>query len=246
MMGLIDHTLLKPYSTAAQVESLIDEAAKLGTYSVCIAPLYARLARERINSRKYDLRLAVVVDFPLGAMNTEERNGVIKSLVNIADEIDIVVQIGTAKSGRFGDVLSDLKSVSGEAHAGNMKIKVITEDAYLTGEEKPKVYEAVFMSGADFIKTSTGFADEAYAKSIGNRTSGADIDNVKLMNDISKRLGKGNVGIKVSGGVRTYQQILDFIEASGRKPDPLQFRVGASGTAAIYEEIMKLAKLHKS
>ena len=237
VMELIDHTLLKPYADVAQIDSFVREGSRLGAYSVCIQPVHAKHVRELIDSNNYNLKLAVVVDFPHGSLSTAARRAVIRSLAGTADEIDVVVQIGLAKSGKFDEILEDLKELTAEAHMGKMKLKVITEDAYFTMAEKERIYEAVFKSGADFIKTSTGFAESKYAVSIGNATTGAEAENVRLMRKVSERLGKQNVGIKVAGGVRTYAQILELLEASGRRPDPDHFRVGASGTIAIYEEL---------
>ena len=236
IVGLIDHTLLKPYASKRDIESLVSDAHRFGTYSVCINPVYAKYAKELISKKRYDLKIAAVADFPLGSCSTMQRRSMIRPLAGTADEIDAVVQVGLVKSGNFSAVLEDLRGLAEEAHAGGMKLKVITEDAYLTVAEKEKVYETVFMSGADFIKTSTGFADSAYASSIGNGSTGAETESVRLMHDVAERLGKSDVGIKVAGGVKTYAQILELLEASGRDPIPERFRVGASGTKSICEE----------
>ncbi|MHB1829882.1 MAG: deoxyribose-phosphate aldolase [Candidatus Micrarchaeaceae archaeon] len=237
VMRLVDHTLLKPYAGMSQIDAFVKEASSLGVYSVCIQPLYAERVRELINSNCYGLRLAVVVDFPHGSLDTGERISVIRSLKGIADEIDAVMQVGLAKSGRFEDIREDLGMLAEEAHGGKMKLKVITEDAYLIRAEKEKAYEAVFGSGADFIKTSTGFAEPQFSESIGNRIIGADLDNVRLMAEVSERMGKQDVGIKVAGGIKTLAQVMDFLKVSGRKADPNHFRVGTSSSKAIYEEL---------
>ncbi|MDE1859791.1 MAG: deoxyribose-phosphate aldolase, partial [Candidatus Micrarchaeota archaeon] len=208
-MKLIDHTLLKPYASTKQIGALVEEAAGLGVYCVCVNPFFAKRVRELINIKGYDLKLAVVIDFPFGASDTKSRKAQIKSMKGIADEVDIVIQQGPVKDGDFDALLDDLKSVSAQAHSDDLLIKVIVEDAHLEQDQRVKVYEAVFNCGADFINTSTGFGDGLYSKSIGNGVIGATIENVKLMNDISQRLGKTNVGIKASGGVRTYSQLVE-------------------------------------
>lgn len=237
VMKLIDHTILFAYTEEKQVDALVKDAARLGTYSVCVLPEYAAHAKELIDENKYDLKLAVVADFPFGAKTTAQRRDEIRALRGVADEIDIVVQIGLVKSGKFGDVARDIAEIVNEAHAGGMKLKVIIETAYLTTQEKERVSEIVIGSGADFIKTSTGFADKDYTASIGNESVGATVADVALMASVAERLGKKEVGIKASGKVRTAQQVFDLLTASKRPADPDYFRVGASATEAIYKEL---------
>ncbi len=119
-----------------------------------------------------------------------------------------------------------------------MIIKIITEDAYTNIDEKRSLYSIVVDSGADFIKTGTGFEDRSYAESIGNVT-GALPENVKLMADIAEEHGSG-IGIKAAGGIKTYDQVVQIITSSRRDPVPSKIRIGASGTAKIYEEMQKI------
>jgi len=237
IMRLIDHTLLKAFAEEKQIDALVHDAARFGAYSVCVLPEYAERAKKIIDANRYDLRIAVVADFPLGGKTAAQRREEVRSMAGIADEVDVVVQIGMVKSGRFDEVGRDLVGLAEEAHAAGMKLKVIIETAYLTKLEKEKVSELVFESGADFIKTSTGFAEKDYAASIGNDSTGATVDDIALMARVAKKLGKREVGIKASGGVKNVAQIFELLAASERAPDPDHFRIGASTTEAIYNEL---------
>ena len=123
------------------------------------------------------------------------------------------------------------------AHLNNRLIKVIVEDAYTTVAEKKKLYELVMTSQADFIKTGTGFEDDKYAASIGNKT-GAQVENVRLMAELSRKYNP-DIGIKAAEGIHTYSDAIALLDASGRIADPLSFRIGASSTAKIKETAVK-------
>lgn len=233
LMRVVDHTLLKPFATEENVRNLIDEAAGLRTFSVCINPIFLGLAKQYIASKRFDLKVAVVVDFPFGAGTTEARVLAIREYSKMADELDVVVPVGFVKSRRFDLVRVDIENIVVEAHRNKRVIKIIVEDAYTTLDEKRELYKIVMESGADFIKTSTGFEDREYAASIGNNV-GARVENVKLMAELSEKYNP-EIGIKVSGGVRTYAQALELLRASRRELDPKRFRIGASGTRRIYE-----------
>ena len=107
IMRLIDHTLLTAFAEEKQIDALTRDAARFGAYSVCVLPEYAERSRKIIEANKYDLRIAVVADFPLGGKTTAQRREEVRSMAGIADEVDVVVQIGMVKSGRFGDVGRD-------------------------------------------------------------------------------------------------------------------------------------------
>jgi deoxyribose-phosphate aldolase len=233
LIKLVDHTRLKSFETDRSIKGLIDEASSLGTYSVCIEPNYLEFARNYIDSKHYNLKIAVVVDFPFGSGTTETRSLMMEKLSTMAEELDIVAPMGYVKSGRFDLVENDLKLVVGTAHLNHSLVKVIVEDAYTTLNEKKRLYELVMTSGADFIKTGTGFEDEKYAASIGNKT-GAQVENVKLMAELSRKFNP-NIGIKAAGGIHTYSDAISLLRASGRNADPLKFRIGASGTRKIME-----------
>ena len=233
LMKLVDHTKLKSFETEQSIKALIDEAASLKTYSICIEPNYLETARNYIDSNHFNLKIAVVVDFPFGSGTTETRAILVEKLSDMAEELDIVAPIGYVKSGRYDLVKSDLGQVVNSAHDNKRLIKVIVEDAYTTIAEKKKLYELVMTSGADFIKTGTGFEDDRYAASMGNRT-GAQVENVKLMAELSRQYNP-EIGIKAAGGIHTYSDAIALFEASGRIADPLRFRIGASSTAKIKE-----------
>jgi deoxyribose-phosphate aldolase len=233
MMGMVDHTALKPFESENDIRGLISEAYLLGTYSVCIEPCYLELARKIIDEKGLNLKIAVVVDFPFGAGTTDARVMMVNKYSELADEIDIVVQIGMVKSGRFDVVEEDLKRVVRAAHINNRQIKVIVEDAYTTREEKRKLYKIVMKSGADFIKTGTGFEDKKYASSIGNKV-GAQVENVRMMAKYSETYNK-RIGIKAAGGIHTYAKAVALFHASGKEASPRMFRIGASGTRKLKE-----------
>ncbi len=239
IMGMVDHTLLKPYASEKEIKKLIDEASQLKTYSVCINPLFARSARRYITNKGYGLKITAVVDFPFGAFSTKGRAKMLKSLVNDIDEADFVVQIGYVKSNKYKLVKKDIDQLTDIAHENGKVIKFIVEDGYTTKEEKQKLYEIVCSSKADFIKTSTGFAELEYTNSIGNKTAVAAAENVKMMSDTIRRLNS-NIGIKAAGGIHSYQQIMELFEASGKEMNPKQFRLGMSSTKKIYEEMQKI------
>ena len=237
ILKLIDHTMLTPYSSENKIEGLVDEGEAFGAYGICVLPVYAGVARQRIKYAGCKLRLAAVVDFPFGGETSANRVEEVKALGAVADEVDVVIQIGLLKSMKYGEVGRDLNDVSAAAHSKGMLLKVIIETAYLSMHEKMKACEIVFGSGADFIKTSTGFADPRFSSGIGNALTGATEDDIRMMAEISERVGKKNVGIKASGGIRTYEQAVSLLRASAREPNPNSFRIGTSSTGAIAKEI---------
>lgn len=236
IMGLIDFTNLFSYTTENEIKSLIDDAAKFSTYAVCINPIYREFAKNYITRNNLPLKLAVVVDFPFGSLETADRVDLIKRFGKVADELDIVTQLGAVKSEKFEGLEKDVSAVVSAAHEIGKSIKIITEDAHLTLSEKEKVYDTICASEADLIKTSTGFERKEYASTLQNEI-GAQPENVKLMAERSKKF-KSKIGIKVSGGVRTYDQIKMLLELAGRGTDPRLFRVGCSKAAVIYKEMV--------
>ncbi|MGC8596358.1 MAG: deoxyribose-phosphate aldolase [Thermocladium sp.] len=228
---LIDHTNLKPYATVSDIERLIIEARELGTYAICINPIFIKFAREYINRHGLNLRIATVVDFPFGSSTTDARVEMINKYATYVDELDIVAPISLVKSKQFNEVGHDLKEVITAAHDLGKIIKVIVEDAYTTLEEKRELYRIVMMNNADFIKTSTGFEEREYAAMLGNKV-GAQVENVKLMAELSL-IYNPRIGIKASGGIHSREQALMLLRASGKPADPTHFRIGASRTRDI-------------
>ncbi len=231
VLKMVDHTKLKPFETEKDIRELIEEAVRLGTYSICIEPNYLKYSREFISSKHLVLKIAVVVDFPFGAGTTESRIMMVNEFSKMAEELDIVAQIGYVKSGQFDLVESDLTKVVDAAHRNNRLIKIIVEDAYTTLNEKKELYRIVMQSGADFIKTGTGFEDKEYAASLGNKV-GAQVENVRLMAELSAKFNPG-IGIKAAGGIHSYADAISLLQASGREADPKRFRIGASSTQKI-------------
>ena len=204
MIHHVDHTLLKPFATWEEIQNICDEAIELHTASVCIPPCYVAPVKGKYGDA---LKICTVIGFPLGYNTTvtkifETEN----AILNGADEIDMVINIGFMKAGNYDAVLEEIRALRKSCH-GRI-LKVIIETCYLTEEEIKKAAEMVTAAGADYIKTSTGFG-----------TAGATVKNVKLM--------KENIGpevkIKAAGGIRTKEALQEFIELGCD-------RVGASAT----------------
>ena len=206
----IDHTLLKPDASQEQIETLIEEAKKYDFASVCVNPTWVNFAAQSLKGT--DVKVCTVIGFPLGA-NTPELKAFETSdaIQNGANEIDMVINIGALKSRNFDLVERDIRAVV-EAAKGTL-VKVIIETCLLTDDEKVKACQIAQKAGADFVKTSTGFS-----------TGGATVEDVALMR---KTVGP-DMGVKASGGARSYEDALAFIEAGAT-------RIGASSGVAIME-----------
>ena len=237
IMSLVDHSGLKAFASENDIKQLIDEANEFGNVAVCIEPVHLDFARKYVDKNKFKVKIDAVLDFPLGASFTAAREKLVELYAKKADEIDIVSPVALVKSGKFDEVEADIKKLVKAAHANKKIIKVIVEDAYTTREEKEKLYEIVCKSKADFIKTGTGFEEKEYPQSIGNKT-GAQVENVKLMADIADKFNP-NIGIKVAGGIHSYEDARDLLDASRRPATPDKFRIGASGTRKIRDELLQ-------
>lgn len=192
ILSKVDHTLLRPDCTRAEIEALCREAAEFGTASVCLPPVYVARAAEILEGK---VPVCTVVGFPNGYDTTASKVfQARRALEDGALEIDMVIHIGAVKEGRYEDVLREIRAVK-EA-CGERILKVIIETALLTREEKTALCRVVTESGADFIKTSTGFAG-----------SGATFEDVRL---IAQHIGP-NVKIKASGGISTLEDAAEFI-----------------------------------
>ena len=206
--SMIDHTLLKPEATPAQVEKLCAEAAEYHFASVCVNPVYIPLAARLLDGT--GVKVCCVVGFPLGAIAPEQKAAEAASCAAMgAEELDMVIHVGAAKAGDWALVQRDIAGVV-KAAAGRT-VKVIIETCLLTDEEKVKACEAAKAAGADFVKTSTGF-------SIG----GATTHDIALMR---KTVGP-EMGVKASGGIRDYATAMAMIEAGAN-------RIGASAGIEI-------------
>jgi deoxyribose-phosphate aldolase len=211
--GWIDHTLLKPEATAAQVRILCQEAMEHHFASVCINPVFVPLACGMLRDAKENV--CTVVGFPLGAVLPEFKVYETLACVNAgAAEIDMVINIGALKSEAFGLVMNEVQAVTGTAHNQGALVKIILETVLLTRREKILACLISQAAGADFVKTSTGFG-----------TGGATIEDVELM----RRVVGPEMGVKAAGGIRSYADALAMIKAGAN-------RLGASAGVKIVQE----------
>ena len=216
ILSRLDHTCLRQDSVWKDIEKLLDEGMKYHTASVCIPPSFVRQAHDYIqkNNERFGgnkVRLCTVIGFPNGYSTLEtkafEANDAIK---NGADEIDMVINIGLAKAGRFGEVLHEINLI-GTACDGR-RLKAIIETGLLTDEEKVAACKCILNTKADFVKTSTGFS-----------TGGATFEDVALL----KETVKDKCLIKAAGGVRSREDFEKMIELGAN-------RIGtSSGTKLI-------------
>lgn len=202
---IVDHTLLKPEATTEDVAALVAEGQRLGVYSVCVSPSFLPLDAG-------DLKVATVCGFPSGKHHSDVKAAeAARAVADGADEVDMVIDVGAAKSGDFAAVQADIAAVRAAAPAPTV-LKVIIESAALTDDEIVAVCQAAEAAGADFVKTSTGF----------HPAGGASVHAIEVM---AATVG-GRLGIKASGGIRTSADALALVAAGAT-------RLGLSGTAAV-------------
>ncbi len=206
----IDHTLLKPDATKEGIDKLLAEAKEYDFASVCVNPYWVAYCAQVLKDS--DVKVCTVIGFPLGANTTATKVFEAReAIANGADEIDMVINIGELKAGNDAAVEADIHALA-EA-SGNKLLKVIIETCLLTDQEKVRACQLAVKAGADYVKTSTGFS-----------TGGATIPDVTLM----RQTVGDQVGVKASGGARTYQDAKAFVEAGAS-------RIGASAGVAIVE-----------
>ncbi|MBQ9611889.1 MAG: deoxyribose-phosphate aldolase [Lachnospiraceae bacterium] len=196
IMGIlqhVDHTLLKQEATWDEIKVICDDAISYSTASVCIPPCYVERAKEYVGSR---MKICTVIGFPNGNMTTEAKIFETKdALAKGADEIDMVINIGALRAGDYAYVLHEIREL--KKVCGDHILKVIIETCLLTKEEKIKMCEIVTNSGADYIKTSTGFSK-----------AGATFDDIALF---AKYVGP-DVRIKAAGGISSLEDAERFLE----------------------------------
>lgn len=193
ILGSCDHTLLAQTSTWKQIKGICDDGMKYHTASVCIPPCYVKKAKKYVGD---NLKICTVIGFPNGYNTTAVKVYETKRAIKDgADEVDMVINIGLVKSRSWKQVLSEIKAVR-KASEGKV-LKVIIETCLLTDAEKKKMCEIVTESGADFIKTSTGFSK-----------AGATREDIKLF---SENIGP-NVKMKAAGGISSIEDAEDFIK----------------------------------
>ncbi len=206
LASYIDHTLLKPVATKADILKLCEEAKQYHFASVCVNPCWVSLCAEVLKGT--GVNVCTVIGFPLGANTSEiKAEEAALAIKQGANEVDMVINIGALKEGDTDRVYQDILAVR-KASEGKI-LKVIIETSYLTDEEKKTVCKLAAKAGADFVKTSTGFSN-----------AGATAEDVKLMKEAS------GIKVKASGGVRTKEDALKMIEAGAS-------RLGASAGIKI-------------
>ncbi|EGW38699.1 deoxyribose-phosphate aldolase [Desulfosporosinus sp. OT] len=201
LAGMTDHTLLKPQAAEKDIVTLCHEAQQHKFATVCVNPTYVQTAAKLL--RGTGIGVAAVVGFPLGATFTEVKvQEVFMVKAHGGKEVDMVINVGWAKSGDWEAVERDITQVVAAAHGCGLLIKVIIETSLLTEDEKRTVAEIVKRSGADYIKTSTGFA--------GGGATVQDVRNLKAW------VGE-NVRVKASGGIRTREFAVELIQAGAER-----------------------------
>ena len=211
--ALIDHTLLRPDATEEQIRTLCDEARRFGFASVCVNPAFVPLCARLL--RGAEPKVGTVIGFPLGATTPATKAfEARKAIREGAREVDMVINVGALKGGNHALVFEDIQGVVEAGHEARVLVKVIIEAALLTDEEKVVACVLARRAKADFVKTSTGFA-----------SGGATLRDVAIM-----RATVGpDMGVKASGGIRTYTDVLGMIEAGAT-------RIGASAGVQIVKE----------
>ena len=192
ILSSVDHTLLSQTATWEEIKTICDDGMKYNVASVCIPACYVKKAKDYVGNK---LKVCTVIGFPNGYSTTKTKVYETKDAIdNGADEIDMVINIGMLKDGLYSEVEDEIRQIKGAC--GDKILKVIIETCLLTDEEKIKMCDIVTNSGADFIKTSTGFS-----------TSGATFDDIILF----KKYVGSNVKIKAAGGIKTLDDAEKFI-----------------------------------
>ena len=214
---VIDHSLLRPELTEADVIAGCELAARYHTATVCVRPCDVKLAKKLLKDS--DVKVSTTIGFPHGAHVTSTKVAEAQqAMEDGAVELDMVLNIGLLRSGKADAVRDDIKAVCDAAHARGVKVKVIFENAYLTDEQKVLACKLSEEAGADWVKTSTGFAP-----------SGVTLDDLRLMRkNVSEK-----VQVKAAGGVRTLAMLLDVIDTGAN-------RCGATATAVILDDFKRM------
>lgn len=213
MNKYFDHTLLKAFATQKDIEKLCDEALELNTASVCVNPKWISFCKEKLKDS--DVKVCTVIGFPLGADGLDIKSSACKqALENGADEIDYVIDIGAARMHDWKQIRKEMLIITEICHNQHKCVKVIFENCYLNKNEIKELSLIASDIQPDYIKTSTGFG-----------TNGAKLDDVLWM----KKYAGDKVKIKAAGGIHTWKECKEFIEAGAS-------RIGASATINILNE----------
>jgi deoxyribose-phosphate aldolase len=212
--GAIDHTILRPDATRDDIIKVCQEARKYSFASVCVNPYWVPLVAQQLSGSP--VKVCTVIGFPLGATSTEIKRAEAEAAIRVgAQEIDMVINVGALKSGDQETVKLDIQAVVEASHRADAIVKVIIETALLDDNQKAIACTLAKLAGADFVKTSTGFA-----------SSGATVHDVALM-----RMVVGpKIGVKASGGIRTLDDLQKMTAAGAT-------RVGASASVKIVEAV---------
>jgi deoxyribose-phosphate aldolase len=211
---MIDHTLLKPEASRGDIERLCSEALEHNFFSVCVNSINVPQAYALLKDS--NVKVCSVVGFPLGAQPPDIKAlETRKAIREGAKEIDMVINIGALKSGDLDLVKKDIRAVVEECIERQVTSKVILETAILNDDEKVKACELAMQAGADFVKTSTGFG-----------AGGATVEDIRLM---ARTVAPRKLGVKASGGVRTFEDAMAMIGAGAT-------RIGASSSIKIIEQ----------
>lgn len=198
----IDHTLLSPQATRAQITKLCQEAAENKFYAVCVNPCHVRQAVKELSSTK--VAVATVIGFPLGANLTDIKIAETqRAIAEGAEEIDMVINVGALKSGELDYVTEEIKAIVKAAKEA--PVKVIIECDLLSDDEKVQATECCVKAGAATVKTSTGFVKDG---------AGATVNDIEL---IKKAIGSAKLGIKASAGIRDYAKAKALIDAGATR-----------------------------
>ncbi len=209
ILACVDHTLLKPEATWAQIEQLCNDAVQYKTASVCIQPCFVEKAAHYLKGK---VKVCTVIGFPLGANTTQMKVQEAKqALLNGCDEFDMVINIGRLKMGDVAYVENEIAEI--KKAVGDKVLKVIIETCILTDAEKEKMCEVVVNAGADYIKTSTGFS-----------SGGATPSDIKLF----AKCINGKCKIKAAGGIKSVSDMENFIKLGAS-------RLGTSSAIKIFE-----------
>lgn len=233
ILNLIDHTILKPFATSKNIEKICSEALQYNFASVCINPVWVKQAALYLENQKNKIAVCTVIGFPLGASAPEAKASETKiAIIDGADEIDMVMNIGAAKDGDWNIVEADIKTVVEAAQETGKKIdrkiivKVILENCYLTKDEIVKACKCAQNANADFVKTSTGFGTPGKDSDGKAIAVGATAEDVALMR---KTVGP-DMGVKAAGGIHSLHEAEEMVKAGAT-------RLGCSAGLAIAQEL---------
>ncbi len=209
--GVIDHTLLRPDAVEEDVRRLCEEALRYGFHSVCVSPCFVSRARDFLGDGP--VSVCTVIGFPTGASLTAVKlYEAIEAVLHGADELDVVINVGLAKSGGWNELRREIESIV--TASPDAVHKIIIETGCLDDDGITKASQAAAEAGAEFVKTSTGFGPR-----------GASLRDVELM----KRAVSGRARIKAAGGIKTLGQVVSFLHAGAS-------RIGTSSAVSIMEE----------